>query len=557
MNVRIALAQINTTVGDISGNVEKINKFVDKAIEQKADIVIFPELTMTGYPPEDLLLLPAFVAENREYLKKIKKTKDLIIAVGFVDSDNGFLYNAVAVIFDGRIAGKYYKHLLPNYGVFDEKRYFEKGKRIPIFRTHNFCFGLNICEDIWYQSGTSRALKDAGAQFIINISSSPYHLRKFMERYDVLMSRYNEIHIPIAYVNLVGAQDELVFDGNSTVINGDGKIIAKAKEFEEDLVTADISAVAGEPDNYKNCINIDYRLKQTEPLPKGIADKTKSDEEEIYGALVCGLRDYFNKNKFKKAIIGLSGGIDSALTLAITSDAIGSKKIIAVSMPSVFSSLDTKSDAKKIAHNFQTEFFEIPIQTLFDRYLSILQPVLHLNAGVTTENIQARIRGNLLMAMSNKFMGLVIATGNKSELSMGYCTLYGDMVGGFAVLKDVYKTFVYKLSDYRNKRAGYDIIPQSIIDRDPSAELRENQKDTDTLPPYTLLDEVLSCYIEKNYNIDELSARGFDKSLIRQIIETVDKNEYKRRQGPPGIKITKRAFGKDRRMPIVNKYIRK
>ncbi len=575
--LRLALAQINPVVGDFEGNYRKICEYMDRALDQGADLVAFPELCITGYPPEDLLLKPGFIEKNLEYVHKLRdRTSDITAIVGFVDRDDD-IYNSAAILHHKKMAGMYHKIFLPNYGVFDEDRYFQAGQDVPVIILNNVSIGVNICEDIWYPGGPTRdqALY-GGAEVVINISSSPYYYGKAMSRYRMLATRAEDNVVIVAYVNTVGGQDELVFDGNSMIISEEGSLISKAPSFGESLLVTTLH-----PDNVFNKRIHDPRRRKEKifipserPLKKipleSTEDKKSSDFKdseitefmdltaEVYKALQTGLQDYVRKNGFGKVVLGISGGIDSALVTAIAADTLGKENVIGISMPSHFTASDSKSDARKVAENFEIEFHEIPIMEIYENYLQNLKPVFgDREKDTTEENIQARIRGNLLMAFSNKFGLLVLATGNKSEMSVGYCTLYGDMVGGFAVIKDVYKTMVYDLARYRNKIAGKDIIPESILKKEPSAELKEDQKDTDSLPSYDLLDPILRAYVEEDRSAEEIIGMGFDEEVVRHVIRLVDQNEYKRRQGAPGIKITHRAFGKDRRFPITNRFGRK
>lgn len=527
--LRLALAQINSTVGDLEGNQRKILDFIHQAQKQNVDVVIFPELAICGYPPEDLLLKNRFVQDNLKSLQALAKAvKNSTAVVGFVDRDkNGNLFNALAVMANGKIKGVYHKKELPNYGVFDEKRYFKSGNKDGIFTIKNVRTGTNICEDIWIDGSVYKTQAKKKCRLLINISSSPYEIGKLVVRQKLLVKRAIETKSFIAYVNLVGGQDELVFDGGSLLVNPKGKIVAQAKQFEEDLVVVD--------------------LDQPKSLPPRL-----SSIEEIYQALVLGTRDYVRKNGFEKVVVGLSGGIDSALVAVIACEAIGRENVIGVTMPSRFTSPETKSDAKKLAESLKIRCLEIPIEEVAKAYSHVLKEAFaDAKPDTTEENIQARIRGNYLMALSNKFGWLVLTTGNKSEISVGYCTLYGDMSGGFAVIKDIPKTKVYELSRFINTTRY--LIPESTIERAPTAELRENQKDQDTLPPYDLLDQILEDYIENHRSIESI-AQKHPKDLVKRVVQMVDKNEYKRRQAAPGIKITSRAFGKDWRLPLTNKY---
>ena len=542
--VRIGLAQINTTVGDIKGNFQKILDYILKAKKSGVDIISFPELAITGYPPEDLLLKPKFVEENIKMLEKLAiEINNIVAVVGFVNRKNKNLYNAAAVLYKKKIIGIYHKILLPNYGVFDEKRYFTQGDEPTIFKIDEVIFGVNICEDIWHKTGPTKTQASRGAQLIININGSPYHTGKWKERETVIRNASIENNVWISYTNLVGGQDELVFDGQSMVMNNKGILIAKADAFKGCLLITDIE--------------IENNSEVKSNSRKYFIDKKKLNFfdpiEEIYMALVTGLKDYVHKNGFKKVVIGLSGGIDSSLVAAIASDALGKENVVGVFMPSRYSSQESQIDAAHLAKNLGIKFLTIPIEPIFKIYLLTLEHHFgELEKDITEENLQARIRGNILMALSNKFGWLVLTTGNKSEMSVGYATLYGDMAGGFAVIKDVYKTMVYKLADYRNSINK--VIPDRIMAKEPTAELKPNQKDTDSLPPYEILDSILKEYIEKDRNFDEIVSMGFSKDIVRKVIKMVDRNEYKRRQSPPGIKITPKAFGRDRRVPITNKY---
>jgi len=574
--LRLGLAQINPTVGDLEGNTAKILSFAEEAESLGVDVLCFPELALTGYPPEDLLLKPRFISDNLKALEGIisyTRGREMVLVVGFVDAVED-LYNAAAVIYDGELRGVYHKIYLPNYGVFDEERYFKAGKECPIFIIGGVKVGLTICEDIWYPAGPAALEAREGAEVIINISSSPYHAGKRSFRERMLSTRASDNVAVVAYVNLVGGQDELVFDGNSMVFNQEGELIARGKGFEEDLVVVDLPI----EEVFRSRLH-DPRLRkerllsQTDDLrvPRiTVTERASSLAKppisptmaepldplgEIYAALVLGTRDYVRKNGFRRVVIGLSGGIDSSLTAVIAVDALGPENVVGVSMPSRYSSEGSKTDAAVLAQNLGIEFKVIPIEPIFQSYLEMLAPAFAgTEPGVAEENLQARIRGNLLMALSNKFGWLVLTTGNKSEMACGYATLYGDMAGGFAVVKDVPKTLIYDLARYRNEKAGREIIPRSVLEKPPSAELRPDQKDTDTLPPYEVLDPILKGYVEEDHSPDDLITLGFDAATVWRVALMVDRNEYKRRQAPPGIKITPRAFGKDRRLPITNRY---
>lgn len=575
--LRLALAQTNSIVGDLEGNFQKIIQYVEKAVKSGADIIAFPELTLVGYPAEDLLLRPEFIDDNLAYLDKLRPySKDITVLAGFADRGDD-IFNAAAVLHKGEIADVYHKQFLPNYSVFDENRYFQEGKTLPIYKFNDINIGVNICEDIWYPGGPTRDQSLYGnAEIIINISASPYAIEKVFDRNRMLAVRAQDNEVIVAYVNLVGGQDDLIFDGNSLILSEDGEVIAKAPAFEESMIMADLH-----PDNvFSKRLHDPRRRKEKRFVPpnkeiryielESGEPKTKPDipaplitidpprGEEVYGALKLGVRDYIHKNGFSKVVLGLSGGIDSALVCAVAADALGSENVTAVAMPSEFTSQASKDDARQLAENFSVSFKEIPITNLHKVYLDELTPYFEGKpADITEENIQARIRGNILMALSNKFGWIVLTTGNKSEFSVGYCTLYGDMAGGYAVIKDVPKILVYDLCRYRNKIAGRDIIPASIIKKAPSAELRPDQKDSDSLPDYEILDPILEAYVERDLAFDEIVSQGFDPEVVRKVIRLVDMSEYKRRQGAPGIKITQRSFGKDRRFPITKGYRQK
>jgi len=536
-NIRAAIGQINTIVGDLKANSDKILSCIKEASAKGVDLIVFPELSITGYPPEDLLLKPRFIKENLKCLKKIsQEAGDAVAVIGFVDEEKGDIYNSAAVICNKKIICVYHKMHLPNYGIFDEKRYFKPGLRNALVKTRDFSFGLNICEDIWARQSGIEEKVFSKAQFLVNISASPYHIGKFKERERIIGIKAKRFGIPIVYCNLVGGQDELVFDGRSALFGKDGLVIAEAKAFDEDLLIFDLGSARGQKKTH---------LK-TKPI---------SEHEEIYSALTLGLKDYVRKNNFNKVALGLSGGIDSALVACIAADALGRGNVLAISMPSMYSSAGTQKDAEIIAGNLGIKFHKISIDSIFSSYLNTLS--MHFKGSkpsIAEENIQARIRGNILMAFSNKFGYLVLNTGNKSETSAGYCTLYGDMAGGFSVIKDAPKRLVYELAEYRNKREGKDIIPKSIFKRAPTAELRPNQKDQDTLPPYDFLDRVIDLYVEKNKGFEDIVKELGRRDVVKKTLNMIDRSEYKRRQAPPGIKITPMAFGKDRRMPITNKF---
>jgi NAD+ synthase (glutamine-hydrolysing) len=556
-NLRVALAQINCTVGDLEGNRAKIKEGLSRAVSLGADIVAFPELAITGYPPEDLLLKPKFISDNIAVLKELAASVGNIAAVvGFVDKKGKSLYNAAAVAHNGKIKGIYHKALLPNYGVFDEKRYFAAGDEPLVFslRAGKLIFGVNICEDIWGTGGLIKQQALMGAKLIVNINASPYHAGKIKIRQEVIKKQAKTNHVAIAYTNMVGGQDELVFDGQSIVVDNKGNIISKAEAFKEDLLVTDLSIPESKPRASRKIIKIaeEKAFSEKPALPKR-KKKELGDTEEIYSALALGLRDYCFKNGFQKVVIGLSGGIDSSLVAALAADALGKENVSGVFMSTRYSSKESEADAELLAVNLGIKFIKMSIEQIYNMYLLVFEPhFAGMNRNITEENIQARIRGNILMAFSNKFGWMVLTTGNKSEMSTGYATLYGDMAGGLAVIKDVPKELVYKLARYRNTNGA--VIPESVLTKAPTAELRHNQKDSDTLPVYERLDPILKAYVEEDKDLSKIVSLGFDEQTVSRVISLVDKSEYKRRQSPPGIKITPEAFGRDRRMPITNKY---
>jgi NAD+ synthase (glutamine-hydrolysing) len=537
--MRVVLAQINVTVGDIAGNTARILDAIAEAQGAGAGITLLPELAITGYPPEDLLAKDHFVEENLDALEQIAAASWNSVLVGFVNRIGDDLYNAAALCGNGRVLQIYHKRRLPNYGVFDERRYFAPGEELGLFELGGTMFAYTICEDIWVP-GPALESAEAGASVLFNISASPFHAGKGREREQMLADRARESGMWLAYCNLVGGQDELVFDGRSVVVSPSGEIVARAAAFAEDMVVADFQPGA------KLGASSDMA-----PEPGA--------EEEVYEALVLGVRDYMNKNGFSEAVLGLSGGIDSALTAAIATDALGPQHVHGVMMPSRYSSEGSVQDARALAENLGIDVMELPIEGPFGAFEDALAPVFAgRQADVTEENLQARVRGTLLMALSNKFGWLVLATGNKSELSVGYSTLYGDMVGGFAPVKDVFKTRVYDLARWRNdfgKREGRGTpIPEATLAKAPSAELRPDQTDQDTLPLYDVLDAVLELYVERDESRERIVAEGYDAEMVGRVCRMVDASEYKRRQGPMGIRVTPKAFGKDRRMPITNRY---
>ena len=572
--LRIGMAQINTTVGDLQGNTQKILEAITEARSLGVDLLTFPELAICGYPPEDLLLKPRFIEENLRSLNQVvEHSSGLTLVVGFVDA-KGDIYNAAAVIHDGKLVDVYHKIYLPNYGVFDENRYFQAGKECPVYIMAGVGVGINICEDLWYEGGPTTAQAYSGAEVIVNISASPYHFGKRDFRERMMGARASDNAVIVAYNNLVGGQDELVFDGNSMVMDEKGRLIARGKQFEEDMVVADLDVEAV----FRTRLHDPRWRKEAQPLEEQRRRGTKIVVSEVpsaapkpplpprqvevrglpgevYDALVLGTHDYIIKNGFEKVVIGLSGGIDSSLVAAVAVDALGPSNVVGVAMPSRYSSPGSISDAELLVHNLGIRLITIPIEKVFQAYLEMLAPSFEgTEPNVTEENIQARVRGNILMALSNKFGWLVLTTGNKSEMATGYTTLFGDMAGGFAVLKDVYKTMVYELARYRNSIAKSELIPSTIIGKVPSAELRPEQKDTDTLPPYEVLDPVLTAYVEEDKSIEQVMAMGIDEAVVRRAARLVDTSEYKRRQAPPGVKITPRAFGRDRRLPITNRF---
>src|SRR4051794_6683714 len=571
--LRVSLAQINATVGDISGNAQKIREYLERAREDGAQLVVFPELALTGYPPEDLLLKTHFVDAAGAALEEIaREAEDIVALVGFPERRDD-VYNAAAVLADGRVQAVYRKMFLPNYGVFDENRYFQSGNEPALIELNGVAIGLTICEDIWEPGppATSEAL--SGAQVIVNLSASPYHAGKPLEREQMLVQRARDNLVNVVFCNLFGGQDELVFDGQSVVIDPAGEIVARAPQFEEAHITCTIdpgrsSAMRLRDARHRAAVRR-YRERGGDTCPvlarvtvesageptEGPIAEPLSSEAEIYAALVTGVRDYVEKNGFKHVVLGLSGGIDSALVALIATDALGADRVTNVVMPSPYSSGETQEDARAIARNLGTGLVEFDIEPLMKSYDKVLEDEFAgQEPDIAEENLQARMRGNLVMALSNKFGWLVLTTGNKSELSVGYATLYGDMAGGFAVLKDVYKGWVYRLVEWRNEQEGRELVPRSVSDRPPSAELRYEQRDEDSLPPYPILDAILLGYIEGDLNADQLVREGLPAEDVERVIQLVDRAEYKRRQAPPGIRISQRAFGRDRRLPITNRF---
>jgi NAD+ synthase (glutamine-hydrolysing) len=535
LELRVGLAQINAVVGDLDGNAQRVLDAYEAATDEGCDLVVFPELMITGYPPEDLLLRPAFVAAAAETLAKIAtRAGDEALVVGFPEPDGDRLYNAAAVCRNGQVLGVYRKQLLPNYAVFDEQRYFTASTEPgPVFDIAGVRVGVTICEDAW-EPGPIVAAAAQGAELVVNLNASPYYAGRAREREEIIASRAREAGVPIVYVNLVGGQDELVFDGGSFVVDAQGAVVGRGRQFAEDLVLAYVESPT-------------TVLSRIEPPIEPV--------REVYEALVLGTRDYVSKNGFTDVLISLSGGIDSSLVAAVAVDALGPDHVVGVMLPSRYSSEGSVADAQTLADGLGIHSFVVPIEPAHAAFEQMLAPVFEGRApDLAEENLQARIRGNVVMTMSNKFGWMVLSCGNKSEMATGYATLYGDMAGGFAVIKDVPKTLVYALSRDRNARAGRDLIPQSVIDKAPSAELRPGQKDTDSLPDYDVLDPVIEGYVEGDESVAELAARGIDPELARRVARMVDRNEYKRRQAPPGVRVSRKAFGKDRRPPITNRW---
>ncbi len=583
-NFRLALAQFNPTVGDIEGNTNRILEYIERARDFQADLVAFPELAITGYPPEDLLFKPSFLQANAAAMRRVvAAARDIAVVVGYVevgDSTLGMdIANAAAIGYDGRLIDSYRKMYLPNYGVFDEDRYFRRGSECPVYRINGVGVGVNICEDIWYPVGAIAVQREAGAELIVNINGSPFHIGKSAYREKMIGVRAADNGLFVAYVNMVGGQDELVFDGSSLICDPGGEIIARSPAFAEDLLVQDLEidsvfrsrlrAPLARKENPTILQEIgvprklavsEYHTNSRQRLEVSVKAPALDSVEEVYQALVVGTRDYIRKSGFSRALVGLSGGIDSALTATVAADALGPENVTGITMPSRYSSEGSVSDSRALADNLGIECWVIPIEPAHLAFTDMLQPYFRDTApNVAEENVQARIRGNVLMTISNKFGWIVLTTGNKSEMAMGYATLYGDMAGGFAVIKDVPKTLVYELCRWCNRRAGgteggIPPIPQATIAKPPTAELGPDQLDADTLPPYEQLDPIVRDYVEEDYSYEEMVELGHDPAAVKQVISFADRNEYKRRQAPPGVKITPRAFGKDRRLPIVNRY---
>jgi NAD+ synthase (glutamine-hydrolysing) len=572
--MRLALAQLNTVVGDLAGNRDLILDHVNAARAQGADLVVLPELAVTGYPPEDLLLRPGFIRAARATLSEIAaETKDLVALVGFPHFDAD-LYNACAVCAGGEVKAIYRKRFLPNYGVFDEDRYFAPGRELVLIEIGQTLVGVTICEDMWQPGPPATDLALAGAELLVNVSASPFHVGKELEREEMFVTRARDNSCFVAFCNAVGGQDELIFDGHSCVLDDNGDVVARAGGFEEALLVVDVEpkGVIGRRLRDVRRRALAREREATAPVQvvhvgevrpagsngnrlDGQVDPFEPELEQMRLALELGLHDYVEKNGFSDVVIGVSGGIDSAVVAALAAGALGPERVHAVSMPSRYSSDATRGDAEKLAGSLGIDFRQLPIEGVVASFTETLAPEFAgREPDLTEENLQARVRGTLLMALSNKFGWLVVATGNKSELSVGYSTLYGDLAGGFALIKDVYKTDVFRLARHLNERAGRELIPQTIIDRPPSAELRPDQRDEDSLPPYDVLDQVLEAYVELDRSVEELGADGFDPEVVERAVAMIDRAEYKRRQAPPGVRLRPKAFGRDRRTPITNRW---
>ncbi|HVL65297.1 MAG TPA: NAD+ synthase [Actinomycetota bacterium] len=553
--VRVAMAQVNPTVGDLDANVGLSVDAIRRAESSGAQIVALPELMITGYPPEDLLLRDAFVDANRRALEEVARaTGEVMAVVGFVDASHAARYNAAAICSRGEVIAVYHKHLLPNYGVFDERRYFTPGKGHVLLEAGETTIGVCVCEDAWSPDGPVVAQGRAGAQVIVIINASPFHRAKLEERTEMLADRARRAGASIVYVNTVGGQDELVFDGGSMVLSGEGELLARLPQFDDAFATVDVP-----PGKADRRTDPSVRRLTVELAPRSGRETYDDiapgldDEEEVYRALVLGLRDYARKNGFRDAVLGLSGGIDSSLTAAIAADALGAEHVVGVAMPSEFSTSHSLEDALQLADNLGITCHQIPIKRAYSAYLDMLDDTFPTEPmSVAEENLQARIRGNILMFISNRFGHLVLVTGNKSEAAVGYATLYGDMAGGFGVLKDLLKRDVYALARWRNRDGA--VIPESVLSKAPSAELRHDQKDEDSLPPYEVLDAILELYVEGDRSLADIVAAGYDPAVVEEVLRLVDRSEYKRRQAPPGIKVTAKAFGRDRRLPITNRW---
>jgi len=571
--MRIALAQIDPTVGDVDANAAKIAAWIGRAGEAGAELTIFPELCLPGYPAEDLYLKRHFLEANQRAVEELAaQVTGMTVLVGFAEpaagADARHAHNSLAVLADGAVRGVYRKNRLPNYAVFDEQRYFVPGVDEATIEVGGERIGLTICEDCWAPGGPAQAEANGGASLIANPSGSPYHRGKGGEREEMFGERAREYGAHFAFCNLVGGQDELVFDGQSFLLGPDGAVLARAAQFEEELLVAEVPAGVGEAHSLGREAAAQDAGRKPAAAPARLAEPL-SDLDEVYAALELGLRDYVAKNGFAHVGLALSGGIDSALVALLAVDAVGAERVTCVSMPSPHSSSGTREDARRIAENLGCEFFEVGIETMMDDYREALRghlyppsengglphdPAKPVEPDLAAENIQARIRGNLMMALSNRNGWLVLTTGNKSEMSVGYATLYGDMAGGFAAIKDVPKTLVYELTRHRNESAGRELIPNSVLERAPSAELRPDQLDSDSLPPYDLLDRILEAYVERDQGREEMIADGMPAEVVDEVVRMVDRSEYKRRQAAPGIRITPKAFGRDRRLPITNRF---
>jgi NAD+ synthase (glutamine-hydrolysing) len=579
-NLRLALAQIDPTVGDIEGNVRLISESIERARDGGAQLVLLPELCVSGYPPEDLLLRRDFLTTVGQGLDAVASGVEGIVAlVGFperverspeelehfdplIDPPPPPAHNALAIVADGEVRGVYRKCDLPNYGVFDERRYFEPGTEPALIEVDGLRIGLTVCEDIWHPGFPEREEAAAGARLIVNSSASPYHRGKGNARDSMVADRARSYGAAFALCNTVGGQDELIFDGGSVVIGADGEVLARAAQFQPELLICDLvlpptvqTDGASSAREVPTLAELSSGADPSDPVEPRIADPLPSEEAEVYAALELGLRDYVEKNGFEHVVVALSGGIDSALVALIAADALGPDRVSVVVMPSPNSTGETQADARTIAANLGVELIEISIAEAMEAYGHALGPAFEgAEPGLAEENIQARIRGNLVMALSNKFGWLVLTTGNKSELSVGYATLYGDMAGGFAVIKDVFKLLVYRLVRWRNESEGRELIPASVLERPPSAELRPDQLDEDSLPPYEVLDRILEAYVERDEGVEDLVAKGLPEETVMEVVRLVDRAEYKRRQAPPGIRVSNKAFGRDRRMPITNRF---
>jgi NAD+ synthase (glutamine-hydrolysing) len=571
--LRLGLAQIDTVVGDLDGNREKMSKRIAEAKREGVELLLFPELAITSYPPEDLLLRPGFIRAAEESLEQLaREARGIVVLVG-VPLFERDLFNACAVCAGGEVKAVYRKRFLPNYGVFDEARYFAQGRDLLLLEHGKTLIGVTVCEDLWQPGPPATDLALAGAQILVNISASPFHLEKDREREEMLVTRARDNSCYVALCNAVGGQDELIFDGHSVVLDDEGEVLARAPGFEEALLVVDVEPEAVIGRRLRDVRRRALDLDRGEPPPVSVvhigSPREASNGSHVRGevapmlepieqtrlALELGLRDYVEKNGFREVVVGVSGGIDSALVAALAAEALGPDRLHCVSMPSRFSSEATRRDAQLLAENLGVDFHELPIDSIYEAFEAVLSPVFgDRGPDLTEENLQARIRGVLLMALSNKFGWLLVATGNKSELSVGYATLYGDMAGGFALIKDVYKTDVFLLARHLNERARRELIPSSIIERAPSAELRAHQLDEDSLPPYPKLDKVLEAYVELDRSREELSADGFETDVVERAIALIDRAEYKRRQAPPGVKLRPKAFGRDRRTPITNRW---